>query len=31
MALIYASTLFFLAAIIFFQLKMADYGIGLFS
>ncbi len=31
MALIYLSALFFLAAIIVLQMKLADYGVGLFA
>jgi len=31
MALVYVTTLFLLAAIIFFQMKMADYGVGLLA
>jgi hypothetical protein len=31
MALIYVTTLFLLAAFILFQVKMADYGVGLFK
>lgn len=30
MALIYLTTIVFLAAFILFQLKLADYGVGLF-
>ena len=30
MALIYLTTLFFIAAFILFQMKLADYGVGLF-
>ena len=29
MALVYLTTIVFLAAVIFFQLKLADYGVGL--
>lgn len=28
MALVYVTTIFFLAAIIFFQIKMKEYGVG---
>jgi len=31
MALIYATTLFLLAAFIILQMKMAEYGVGLFK
>ncbi len=31
MALIYMTTFFLLAAIIIFQMKMGDYGVGLFK
>lgn len=31
MALVYVTTLFFLGAFIVLQLKMADYGVGLFK
>jgi len=31
MALIYLTTLFILAAFILFQLKMGEYGVGLFK
>lgn len=30
MALVYLTTIVFLAAVILFQLKLADYGVGLF-
>ena len=31
MALVYVTTLFFLGAFILFQMKMAEYGVGLFK
>lgn len=31
MALIYMTTIFLLAAIIIFQMKMGEYGVGLFK